>query len=189
MLSQFSLGFVRTLHFESHLVKIPLADWLWAIVAASTSLYMFLLYDELSLRAAAPLPQDMAVAAVGAVCLLEAVRRTVGMSLVIVAAVLLFIFLLVPTCRMLSLTVVPVSLGRGSHVVVAGEGAYLASLAISSSVVFLFVMFGAMLEKAGAGDWFIKTSFALTWTFARWSRKGGGSLLRVNGSNLGICSC
>ena len=52
------LGFCAYPAFrKSSRKKIPLADWLWAIVAASTSLYMFLLYDELSLRAAAPLPQ------------------------------------------------------------------------------------------------------------------------------------
>ena len=156
------LGFCAYPAFrKSSREKIPIADWLWAIVAASTSLYMFFLYEELSLRAAAPLPQDIAVAAVGAVCLLEAVRRTVGMSLVIVATVFIIYIFAGPympdviSHRGASIT------RAADHMWLSREGVFGFTLAISSSVVFLFVMFGAMLEKAGAGDWFIKTSFAL----------------------------
>ncbi|MFA0070350.1 TRAP transporter large permease subunit, partial [Vibrio breoganii] len=35
------------------------------------------------------------------------------------------------------------------------------ALGVSTSFVFLFVLFGAMLERAGAGAYFIKVAFSL----------------------------
>ncbi len=156
------LGFCAYPAFKtSSREKIPIADLIWGLLAASTGLYMFFLYEELSLRAAAPLPQDIAVAAVGAICLLEAVRRTVGMSLVIVAAVFLVYIFAGPYMPDV-ISHRGASMARAAdHMWLSREGVFGFTLAISSSVVFLFVMFGAMLEKAGAGNWFIKTSFAL----------------------------
>lgn len=141
--------------------KIPIVDWVWALVGAGSSLYMFVLYEELSRRAAVPMPQDIVVAAVGMVCLLEAVRRTVGMSLVIVAlAFLIYIFTGSYLPDVISHR--GASIARAAdHMWLSREGVFGFTLDISSSVVFLFVMFGAMLEKAGGGNWFIKTSFAL----------------------------
>lgn len=141
--------------------RIPIVDWIWAAIGAASSLYMFVLYDELSRRAAAPLPQDMIVAAIGMVCLLEAVRRTVGMSLVIVAVVFLIYIFAGPHMPEL-ISHRGASMSRAAdHMWLSREGVFGFTLDISSSVVFLFVMFGAMLEKAGAGNWFIKTAFAL----------------------------
>ncbi len=48
-----------------------------------------------------------------------------------------------------------------SHQWLTTEGVFGVALGVSSSFVFLFVLFGAMLEKAGAGNYFIKMAFAL----------------------------
>jgi len=141
--------------------RIPLADWVWAVVAACTALYMFVFYDELARRAAAPLPRDMLVAAVGVICLLEAVRRAIGMALLVVALVFIAYIFLGP--YMPEVIAHPAtSIARAAdHMWLSREGIFGFTLGISSSVVFLFVLFGSMLERAGAGHWFIKTSFAL----------------------------
>ncbi|MCJ7838128.1 MAG: TRAP transporter fused permease subunit, partial [Burkholderiales bacterium] len=41
------------------------------------------------------------------------------------------------------------------------EGVFGIALSVSASLIFLFVLFGAILEKAGAGNYFIKIAFAL----------------------------
>ena len=40
------------------------------------------------------------------------------------------------------------------------EGVFGVALGVSTSFVFLFVLFGALLEKAGAGNYFIQVAFA-----------------------------
>jgi TRAP transporter 4TM/12TM fusion protein len=41
------------------------------------------------------------------------------------------------------------------------EGVFGVALGVSASIIFLFVLFGSLLEKAGAGNYFIKLAFAL----------------------------
>ena len=47
------------------------------------------------------------------------------------------------------------------HYWMQGEGVFGVALSVSASLIFLFVLFGSILEKAGAGNYFIKVSFAL----------------------------
>ncbi|MCV5274603.1 TRAP transporter large permease subunit, partial [Escherichia coli] len=54
------------------------------------------------------------------------------------------------------------SLGKAmSHLWLTTEGVFGVALGVSTSFVFLFVLFGAMLERAGAGAYFIKVAFSL----------------------------
>jgi TRAP transporter 4TM/12TM fusion protein len=48
-----------------------------------------------------------------------------------------------------------------SHLWLTTEGVFGVALGVSTSFVFLFVLFGAMLERAGAGAYFIKVAFSL----------------------------
>ena len=140
---------------------VPLFDWLFATLAAASALYLLVLYETLALRAAAPITTDLIVAVVGMLCLLEAVRRTTGLPLVIVAAAfLLYVFAGPYMPEVISHR--GASLGRAAdHLWLSTEGVFGFALGVSSSLVFLFVLFGSMLEKAGAGNWFIQSSFAL----------------------------
>jgi TRAP transporter 4TM/12TM fusion protein len=53
------------------------------------------------------------------------------------------------------------SLGKGmSHYWLSTEGVYGVALGVSTGMVFMFVLFGALLESAGAGNYFIRTAFA-----------------------------
>jgi TRAP-type uncharacterized transport system fused permease subunit len=53
------------------------------------------------------------------------------------------------------------SLGKGmSHYWLSTEGVYGVALGVSTGMVFMFVLFGALLEAAGAGNYFIRTAFA-----------------------------
>ena len=48
-----------------------------------------------------------------------------------------------------------------SHMWLIQEGVFGVALGVSTSMVFLFVLFGSMLEKAGAGNYFIWVAFSL----------------------------
>ncbi len=141
--------------------RIPLLDWLLAVVGAFCAGYLFLFYNELATRPGAPIAQDLIVACVGMIILLEATRRALGPPLTILAALFLLYTFAGPHMPSLiahkgaSLNAVV------THQWVTTEGVFGIALGVSTSFVFLFVLFGALLDKAGAGNYFIKVAFSL----------------------------
>lgn len=84
------LGFLSYPAFKrSPRDRIPLADWLFAAIAAGCMAYLFLFYRELSTRPGQPTVVDLTVAVTGMALLLEAVRRALGLPMVILALVFL----------------------------------------------------------------------------------------------------
>jgi TRAP transporter 4TM/12TM fusion protein len=140
---------------------IPLKDWFLALLAAFSAAYIFLFYEELSNRSGAPTTYDLIIATTGLLLLLEATRRTLGLPLMIVAMVFLtYVFAGPYMPEVIAHKGASVSKVM-SHQWLGTEGVFGVALGVSTSFVFLFVLFGAFLEKAGAGSYFIKVSFAL----------------------------
>ncbi len=140
---------------------IPWHDWLFALGGAFASAYLVLFEDQLATRAGAPTPADIVVAVAGMLLLLEATRRALGPPLMVVAAV----FLLYTFAGPYMPDVIAhkgASLSKAmSHQWLSTEGVFGVALGVSTSFVFLFVLFGALLEKAGAGNYFTQVSFSL----------------------------
>ncbi|BES72116.1 TRAP transporter permease [Marinobacter nanhaiticus D15-8W] len=140
---------------------VPFYDWILALVAAFCAAYIFLFYEELASRPGAPTTMDMVVALGGLVLLLEATRRALGLPLTIVAAVFIVYSLAGPYMPNV-IAHKGASLEKlAAHQWLGTEGVFGVALGVSTSFVFLFVLFGALLEKAGAGNYFIKVSYAL----------------------------
>ncbi|WP_372827163.1 TRAP transporter permease [Polaromonas sp.] len=141
--------------------RVPPWDWLFALVGAFCAAYLFIFYRELSTRPGQPTTQDLVVAAVGMVLLLEATRRALGLPMVIVALVFLgytFGGRYMPDM----IAHKGASLERvASHQWLTTEGVFGVALGVSNGFIFLFVLFGSLLDKAGAGNYFIKSAFAL----------------------------
>lgn len=143
--------------------RIPLLDWVLALLAAFAALYIFIFYRELARRPGLPITQDLVVAGMGMVLLLEATRRALGPPLAVVALVFLaYVFFgsspLVPDIIRWG----GASFGRAmDQMWLSTGGVFGVPLGVSTAFVFLFVLFGSMLDKAGAGNFFIKLAFAL----------------------------
>lgn len=140
---------------------IPLHDWVMALVGAFCAAYIYLFYTQLSDRSGAPITMDLVIAGVGMVLLLEATRRALGPPLMVVALVFLCYTFFGPYMP-------DVIAHKGasfnktmSHQWLGTEGVFGVALGVSTSFVFLFVLFGALLDKAGAGNYFIKVAFSL----------------------------
>jgi TRAP transporter 4TM/12TM fusion protein len=141
--------------------RIPIQDWVFALVGAFCAAYLFLFYEELSGRAGAPTKFDLVVGVAGMILLLEATRRALGPPLMVVAIVfLVYTFggphmpdVIAHKGASLSKTM--------SHQWLSTEGVFGIALGVSTGFVFLFVLFGALLDKAGAGNYFIKVAFSL----------------------------
>jgi len=140
---------------------IPFQDWAMALVGAFCAAYLFFMYVPLSERPGLPTWYDLTVAVAGMVLLLEATRRALGPPLMVVAGVFLIYTFGGPYMpdviahQGASLTKVM------SHQWLSTEGVFGVALGVSTSFVFLFVLFGSLLEKAGAGNYFIKVAFSL----------------------------
>jgi TRAP transporter 4TM/12TM fusion protein len=149
---------------------IPTLDWVLAIVGVSCALYLFafdtvlgdlIVGSRLSDRPGNPNGLDIVVACVGIVVLLEATRRALGPPLMIVATVFLGYTFLGPYAPGI-LAWKGASFGAvADHQWLSTEGVFGIALGVSTDLVFLFVLFGALLDKAGAGNYFIKVAFSL----------------------------
>ena len=142
---------------------IPWYDWGLAALGAASCLYLLVFKDDIAVRAGVPGPSDLIAASVGMIVLGTAVYRALGLPLVVVASVfVLYVFfghseLLPDAIRWKG-----ASFGKAMwHYWIQTEGVFGVALGVSASMIFLFVLFGAILEKAGAGNYFIKLSFSL----------------------------
>ena len=140
---------------------VPLPDVVFALVAAFCAAYLFLFHRQLAERPGQPVPLDFAIAVAGVVLLLEATRRVVGPPMAIIALVMLGYAFAGPWMPEI-IAHKGVSLAKAvSHYWLSSEGVFGVALGVSSSYIFLFVLFGALLEKAGAGNYFIQVAYAL----------------------------
>lgn len=141
--------------------KVPFYDIVLSIMGAITSLYLIIYYKELVFRAGLPIKIDLIMGGITILLVLEATRRAIGPELPIVVIVFLIYAYFGPY--------MPGFLAhRGysieriiEHLYMQTEGIYGIPLGVSSSFVFLFILFGAVLNKTGMGKFFIDISLAL----------------------------
>ncbi|WP_341703770.1 TRAP transporter permease [Ferrovibrio sp.] len=141
--------------------RIPLADWAMALVGAFAATYLYTHYRALAERPGQPTDMDLVTAGIGLLLLLETARRTLGPPMVIVATVFIAFTFAGPWMpdaiqhKGASLTKFL------QHQWLTTEGVFGVALGVSTGFVFLFVLFGSLLEKAGAGNYIMQMSFAL----------------------------
>ena len=159
--------------------RIPIQDWVLASAAAFCGAYMFMFYEQLSQRPGAPILQDVIIGVAGLLLLLEATRRALGPPLMIIASIFIIYSLAGPYMPGI-LSHRGVSLfGLVNHQWLTTQGVFGIALGVSTSFVFLFVLFGALLDKAGAGNYFIKVAFSLLGHY-----KGGPAKAAVVASGM-----
>jgi TRAP transporter 4TM/12TM fusion protein len=140
---------------------IPAIDWVLALAGAFAGAYLFLFYNQISLRPGQPTTLDLITAGGGILLLLEATRRSLGLPMVFVAGFFI-LFTFAGPYMPESLQHKGTSLSRFlTHQWLVTEGVFGVALGVSTSFVFLFVLFGTLLDKAGGGNWMMQISIAL----------------------------
>lgn len=146
---------------KSYRDHVPFYDWIMALIASFSSAYLYIYSTELAHRSGAPTTMDLIIAASGIVLLLEATRRALGPPLMVVAMVFI-------TYAFAGPYMPDVIAHKGasfnkamSHYWITTEGVFGVALGVSTNFVFMFVLFGALLERAGAGNYFIQVAFSL----------------------------
>ena len=187
------LGFALTLAFLIYPIskgkKISIIDILISFVGAFVCLYIYFFYDQLVDRGGVllnikisesfNLPVELIIGSCGIILLLEATRRVIGLPLVIIAiSFLLFSYF-----------------GRYAPEIISHGGLSLNRLVgfqwldqeaifgipigVSVDFIFLFVLFGALLETAGGGKYFLDLAFAMVGKM-----RGGPAKAAILGSGM-----
>lgn len=160
------VGFVMLLVFLLYPValrfrdKIRWWDVVTALIAVATMAYLVMGGEDLTDRASLPNQTDVAVGAVFIILILEATRRTTGpimpvVGIIFIAYAMLGPYLPSPWTH------------RGydaerlvGHLYMTLEGIFGSAVDVSSSLIILFTIFGAILQFSGAGKFFIDFSFS-----------------------------
>jgi TRAP transporter 4TM/12TM fusion protein len=158
---------------------IPIADWILGLVGAFIAMYGFFFYQKIVDAGGLADNMDKWFALTGLLILFEGARRALGPAMAIIATIFLgYVFFgsseLIPDVIRWK----GASLKKAmSHMWITSEGVFGIALGVSTKFVFLFVLFGALLDKAGAGNYFIKMAFG-----ALGHLKGGPAKAAVVGS-------
>ncbi len=159
--------------------RVPLFDVALGLVAAAAAAYLFIAYEQLAQRPGNLTTLDLVTACIGIPLLLEATRRALGPPLAIIALIFLVYSVAGPWMpgllahRGVSFTAL------ANHQWITTEGVFGIALGVSTSFVFLFVLFGALLERAGAGHYFIQLAFSMLGHF-----RGGPAKAAVVASGM-----
>lgn len=141
--------------------RIPVTDLVLSFAGAASAAYLWIMNDALASRPGLPTVTDLAVAGVGILLLLEAARRTLGPPLAVMGVLFLtYVFFghLAPDL----IAWKGASFSRAmTHMWLTTEGVFGIAVGVSTSFVFLFVLFGSLLDRAGAGHYFIQVAFSL----------------------------
>ena len=166
---------------------LPWTDLALAAVSLACLAYMFVYYEYIVNRfpTAHPLaPMDRVVGVIAIVLVLEATRRTIGASLPIVALCFIVYGLAGPWLpgalahRGLTLDITI------DQTYFTTEGIFGVPLGVAATYVILFIIFGAFLEKSGAGQFFMNFANAI----AGGARGGPGKVSVVSSSLFGTIS-
>lgn len=160
------VGFVMLLVFLLYPVALRFRDrirwWdvLTALIGVGTMVYLVMGGDDLTDRASLPNQTDIMVGAVFIVLILEATRRTTGPIMPIVGILFILYAMFGPYLP------APWT-HRGydaerlvGHLFMTLEGIFGSAVDVSSSLIILFTIFGAILQFSGAGKFFIDFSFS-----------------------------
>jgi TRAP transporter 4TM/12TM fusion protein len=143
------------------LVRTQLFDWLLAAIALWIVIYLAENLDAVKTRATRPLAEELVLGGALIVLTLEATRRTIGWILPAIAVVFLLYCYLGP--------IVPEPFDhRGFNMnriigqnYLTLEGIYATPMDVAATFIILFTIYGAVLERGGAGRFFIDWAFTL----------------------------
>ena len=169
----------RFLNYFANTDRYTAVDLIVTAAATLLALYIAIDYVGISGRQGAPVFRDLLFGFVLVILLLEAARRSLGPALPIVAVIFILYSFFGPYMPSV-LAFKGVSIKRFiGQITLSTEGIYGVPLDVSATIVFLFVLFGAMLDKAGAGKYFVDLAFSLLGRF-----KGGPAKAAVLASGL-----
>ena len=169
---------------QSKTKGIPFYDFILAAIGVASAMYLVVFFDELVTRSGLPTQTDLIMGFLLIVTLLEATRRIsnpVLPCLAVLALLYCYFGRSMPDIMAHRGFTVPRII---NHMYLGTEGIFGTPLEVSSTFVFMFILFGAVLEKTGLGKFIIDLSMAL----AGWSTGGPAKVAIVSSGLMGTVS-
>lgn len=159
-------------------------DVIFAVLSVSSALYIVVFYNELVLRAGMNTEFDFSIAFIGTLLLFEAARRVVGWPMLTVALFFMFYAFAGPY-----MPGILAHRGVGmqemfDHLFFTTEGIFGTPLGVSSTFIYLFILFGSYLEATGLGKLFIDLANAV----AGWAAGGPAKVAVLSSGLMGTVS-
>lgn len=146
---------------KSDFRKVAWTDWAWVLLSCVIPIYVWIDYMGIVDRTGMPDTIDVVMSTILVVSLLEAARRVTGNALPILSVVFILYGLF-------GREMPSIFFHRGydwnvlsNHLFANTEGVYGTSVAVSSSYIFLFILFGSVMSKSGMGQFFNDIALAL----------------------------
>ncbi|AXH00055.1 TRAP transporter permease [Deinococcus wulumuqiensis] len=171
-------------------VGIPWSDWLLGLLATGSAAYFVVQYANIAANGGIRdgVPADLWAGSALVVMLLLAAWRTIGIAMPLISlAFILFAFM--GAKGLIKAIQTPFHGGYTwpqlmGQLATNTEGIFGTALGVSAQIVFLFVLFGAVFDKLGAGDWFMRVAQSILGGF-----RGGAAKASILSSGLnGIIS-
>ena len=164
--------------------KMHPLDILLALVSAGTCVYLIVEFQNLVLRAGMNTETDIYVACVGIFLVFEAARRVVGWPMITVALVfILYAFFGPYMPGLIAHRGVDVD-EMVAHLWYTTEGVFGTPMGVSSTFIYLFILFGSYLETTGLGKLFIDLANAI----AGWAAGGPAKVAVLSSGLMGTVS-
>lgn len=164
--------------------KVHPFDVLLAVFGAVTPAYIVMEYQHLVLRSGTVSGIDLVVGLLGILLVIEATRRIVGLPMVcVVLAFLIYAFAGPYMPGVLAHRGLTIEQLVG-HLYFTTEGIFGIPLGVSSTFIFLFILFGAYLESTGLGKFFIDLANAI----AGWASGGPAKVAVLSSGLMGTVS-
>lgn len=163
-------------------------DLFFAAIAITAVLYQWYAYTDLAMHSGNWTKIDVIVGVVTIIAVLEASRRVMGLPLMCVAIVFLAYDHFGPYLPDI-IAHKGASLNKiVGQMVLTTEGIFGVPLGVSASFVFLFVLFGSLLDKAGAGEYFIRLAYTIVGRYdggpAKAAVAASGMMGMISGSSI-----
>jgi len=162
-----------------HPFGLPLYDWLLAIAAVVSALYIPYVFDDLAFRVGNPDTLDVVMGTTLIVLLLEATRRAMGWPLPIIAIAFMLYALFGPSFPGLLKHAGATWSQVVNHQYLTSQGVYGIAVGVVATYVFHFVLFGVLATRIGLGQLFLDVASAVAGKYA-----GGPAKVSVFGSAM-----
>ena len=169
--------------------NVPYFDVFFALMACLISVYVFLEFNNIGMRAGSPDFAELIVGSFSFLIVLEGARRSIGAPLPIIAMLVLINCYLGP--YFLDIPGLDIFAHRGysisrivDYMFLGTEGIYGIPLGVVATFVFHFVLFGLFIARTGLAQLFMDLAMAL----AGWSAGGPAKVAVISSGFMGSIS-
>jgi TRAP transporter 4TM/12TM fusion protein len=169
---------------RSPLQRMSVFDWIFLFCSAGICVWIFIYSTPILNRAGSFLSIDVTMGSILVILVLEASRRSTGPAVPLVALFFICYALFGPYLPD-ALVHKGYSIKRiSTYLALSTDGIFGVPIGVSANFILLFILYGALLRKTGAGQFFTDVAFALT----GWTRGGPAKAAVASSTFFGMIS-